>query len=62
MARFARDIFRNRPSCVFPAYVGSRESIVYRTKDIGSIAQTSMAPVTLIKARDIEINEIIMAG
>ena len=46
----------------FPAYVGSRESIVYRTKDTGSMTQTSIAPVTVMKARDIEIKEMIPAG
>jgi hypothetical protein len=47
---------------VFRDYVGSREKSLNRAKDTGSMTQTSMAPKTLIKARDMEINEMIMAG
>lgn len=55
-------LLRNRTSFVFCDYVGFRERSVNRIKMTGSMTQISKAPVTLIKARDIEINDMIMAG
>ena len=53
---------RTRTSCVFCDYVGFRERSVNANKDNGKITQTSMAPVTLIKARDIETKAMMEAG